>query len=146
MHELQNTWESSSTSRPSSAARTPYLPVVLRTLMRNISSQVTSHIGRSYVFALNNLMSIDAFPAGNGARFINHSPSDEANVGVSSTSCSPHSFIPSSRNLLSPRLSSPPVLLVHGEHRIGVFASESVLVSALYGMYPDQSLPPKRQI
>ena len=64
-----------------------------QSLMCTIPSQVTSHIGRSYVFALNNLMSVDAFPAGNGARFINHSPSDEANVGVSSTSCSPHSFI-----------------------------------------------------
>lgn len=74
-------------------APSPSSPRPHQSLMPTISSQVTSHIGRSYVFALNNLMSVDAFPAGNGARFINHSPSDDANVAVSSTSCSPHSFI-----------------------------------------------------
>ncbi|KAL1940970.1 hypothetical protein VTO73DRAFT_7606 [Trametes versicolor] len=59
--------------------------------------QVTSHVGRSYVFGLNKRISVDAFPAGNQARFINHTPSEEANVAVS-------------------------ILLVHGEQRIGVFA------------------------
>lgn len=49
-------------------------------------SQVTSHVGRSYVFGLNKRISVDAFPAGNQARFINHTPSEEANVAVSSMS------------------------------------------------------------
>ncbi|EIW52185.1 SET domain-containing protein [Trametes versicolor FP-101664 SS1] len=62
--------------------------------------QLTSHVGRSYVFCLNKSISVDAFPAGNEARFINHTPSEEANVAVS-------------------------ILLIHGEQRIGVFASES---------------------
>ncbi|KAI0628307.1 hypothetical protein C8Q77DRAFT_1149517 [Trametes polyzona] len=63
--------------------------------------QVSGHIKRSYVFALNKLFSVDATPAGNNARFINHAPSNKANVAVS-------------------------ILLVNGEQRIGVFATKEI--------------------
>ncbi|KAI0350799.1 SET domain-containing protein [Trametes cingulata] len=63
--------------------------------------QVAAHVGRSYVFGLNNLMSVDATTSGNSARFINHAPSRRANVAVS-------------------------ILLVNGHHRIGVFAKRDI--------------------
>ncbi|KAI0668070.1 hypothetical protein C8Q78DRAFT_1048136 [Trametes maxima] len=63
--------------------------------------QVASHVNRSYVFGMNTLMSVDATPAGNPARFINHAPSKRANVAVS-------------------------ILLVNGDHRIGVFARKNI--------------------
>ncbi|KAI0643504.1 hypothetical protein C8Q79DRAFT_1024750 [Trametes meyenii] len=63
--------------------------------------QVASHVNRSYVFGMNTLMSVDATPAGNPARFINHAPSKRANVAVS-------------------------ILLVNGDHRIGIFACKNI--------------------
>ncbi|KAH9850857.1 hypothetical protein C2E23DRAFT_833102 [Lenzites betulinus] len=63
--------------------------------------QVTQHIGRSYVFALNSTISVDAFSCGNHARFINHAPFNEANVAVT-------------------------IMLVQGEQRIGVYAKKDI--------------------
>ncbi|KAL7278335.1 hypothetical protein ACG7TL_008311 [Trametes sanguinea] len=61
-------------------------------------SQVSAHVGRSYVFGLNDVFSVDATNAGSPARFINHAPSRRANVAA----C---------------------ILSVNGFQRIGVFAS-----------------------
>ncbi|KAI9060749.1 SET domain-containing protein [Trametes sanguinea] len=49
-------------------------------------SQVSTHVGRSYVFGLNDVFSVDATTSGNPARFINHAPSRKANVAACSTS------------------------------------------------------------
>ncbi|KAI0773039.1 hypothetical protein BD413DRAFT_310658 [Trametes elegans] len=64
-------------------------------------SQVAAHVGRSYVFGLNDQFSVDATLAGNPARFINHAPTHKTNVAVS-------------------------ILLVNGDHRIGVFARKDI--------------------
>ncbi|KAI0367137.1 SET domain-containing protein [Pilatotrama ljubarskyi] len=63
--------------------------------------QVAAHVGRSYVFGLNKLMSVDATTSGNSARFINHAPCHKANVAVS-------------------------ILLVNGHQRIGIFAKKDI--------------------
>jgi histone-lysine N-methyltransferase EZH2 len=63
---------------------------------------LVKHRGRNYVFGLNTTVSIDSSYAGNETRFINHVPKPKAN-------------------------SCPQVWLVNGEHRIGIFASESIL-------------------
>ncbi|KAI8977707.1 hypothetical protein BD414DRAFT_524347 [Trametes punicea] len=64
-------------------------------------SQVAAHIGRSYVFGLNKLFSVDATTAGNPARFINHAESRKANVAAI-------------------------ILLVNDHQRIGVFARRNI--------------------
>ncbi|TFK32705.1 hypothetical protein BDQ12DRAFT_739238 [Crucibulum laeve] len=60
---------------------------------------VAEHIGRNYVFQLKNSLSIDAAKAGNETRYINHS---------SKPNC------------------WTKILSVNGEHRIGVFAAQSI--------------------
>ncbi|KAH9895569.1 hypothetical protein C8Q73DRAFT_688489 [Cubamyces lactineus] len=42
--------------------------------------QVADHVGRSYVFGLNDVFSVDATNAGNVSRYINHAPTRQANV------------------------------------------------------------------
>ncbi|OSC99568.1 SET domain-containing protein [Trametes coccinea BRFM310] len=64
-------------------------------------SQVSAHVGRSYVFGLNDVFSVDATNAGSPARFINHAPSRMANVAA----C---------------------ILSVNGFQRIGVFAKKHI--------------------
>ena len=64
---------------------------------------------------------MDSTKAGNPARFINHAPHRKANLEVSSTS---------SRHLPRYRPTADhdvhyTVMLVHGEQRIGIYASES---------------------
>lgn len=63
---------------------------------------------------------MDSTKAGNPARFINHAPHRKANLEVSSAS---------SHHLLPYRLIADHVyyvvMLVHGEQRIGIYASES---------------------
>ena len=57
-------------------------------------SVITSHTKRSYVCELNDQDSIDSAYAGNPARFINHAPTKNANVEISSKPirlpCVPH--------------------------------------------------------
>ena len=62
-----------------------------------VRSELSQHLGRSYVFGLNDQMSVDSTRAGNPARFINHAPSRRANVEVFSTCaesfiCASHDF------------------------------------------------------
>ncbi|KAG2158318.1 uncharacterized protein EDB93DRAFT_1296019, partial [Suillus bovinus] len=65
--------------------------------------EVAKHLGRSYVFGLNDSLSLDSSRAGNASRFINHSGASDAS---SETQCNCRAF----------------ARLVNGEHRIGIFA------------------------
>ncbi|KZT07901.1 uncharacterized protein LAESUDRAFT_713223 [Laetiporus sulphureus 93-53] len=62
-------------------------------------SEVSYHRGRSYVYGLNASMNVDSAFVGNEARFINHS--HQANCSVE-------------------------ILLVNGDHRIGIFAKRFI--------------------
>ncbi|KAG0705966.1 hypothetical protein DFH29DRAFT_799275 [Suillus ampliporus] len=64
--------------------------------------EVADYRGRSYVFGLNEALSLDSSRAGNSSRFINHSGASNA----SETQCNCRAF----------------ARLVNGEHRIGIFA------------------------
>ncbi|RPD53881.1 SET domain-containing protein [Lentinus tigrinus ALCF2SS1-6] len=64
-------------------------------------NELSQHLGRNYVFGLNDQISVDSTRAGNPARFINHAPARRANVEVS-------------------------ILLVDGEQRIGVYAKRQM--------------------
>lgn len=87
--------------------------------------EVAEHLGRSYVFGLNNTLSLDSSRAGNMSRFINHSGSS----GVSSeTQYNCRAF----------------ARLVNGEHRIGIFAimnidaGTEILIDYGPVFFPDQ--------
>jgi len=58
---------------------------------------VSIHLRRNYLFQLNLDLTIDSLYAGNDARFINHASDEHANARAK-------------------------VLLVNGEHRIGIYA------------------------
>ncbi|EIM81875.1 SET domain-containing protein [Stereum hirsutum FP-91666 SS1] len=62
---------------------------------------VAKYLGRNYFYRLNETLNIDASRVGNEARFINHAPSRLANCNAE-------------------------VLLVNGEHRIGIFAARYI--------------------
>ncbi|KAG1905918.1 uncharacterized protein F5891DRAFT_942630 [Suillus fuscotomentosus] len=87
--------------------------------------EVAEHLGRSYVFGLNNTLSLDSSRAGNMSRFINHSGS--SGVG-SETQCNCRAF----------------ARLVNGEHRIGIFAimnidaGSEILIDYGPVFFPDQ--------
>ncbi|KAF8803025.1 SET domain-containing protein [Phlegmacium glaucopus] len=61
---------------------------------------VAVHKGRSYVFELNSTFSLDSSSAGNETRYINHSSTPNCNTTI---------------------------MLVNGEHRIGIYASNKIL-------------------
>ncbi|KAI0326496.1 SET domain-containing protein [Cubamyces sp. BRFM 1775] len=67
--------------------------------------QVADHVGRSYVFGLNDVLSVDATNAGNVSRYINHAPTRQANVKAI-------------------------ILAVNGDQRIGIFAKKNIPAGA----------------
>ncbi|KAI0656123.1 hypothetical protein C8Q70DRAFT_391854 [Cubamyces menziesii] len=67
--------------------------------------QVADHVGRSYVFGLNDVFSVDATNAGNASRYINHAPTRQANVKAI-------------------------ILAVNEDQRIGIFAKKDIPAGA----------------
>ncbi|KIM53664.1 hypothetical protein SCLCIDRAFT_1157353 [Scleroderma citrinum Foug A] len=74
-------------------------------LLTVAGNEVAAHRGRSYTFALNNMLSLDASYIGDSSRFINHSGSVDQTNG------------PNCRAY---------VRLVNGEHRIGIYAARDL--------------------
>ncbi|KAI0027677.1 hypothetical protein K488DRAFT_10005, partial [Vararia minispora EC-137] len=62
---------------------------------------INAHRRRNYVYGLNKEMNIDAMFAGNNSRFINHAPKEQRNCDARTR-------------------------LIHGEHRIGIYASRDI--------------------
>ncbi len=76
----------------------------------------------SYLFNLNDEYVVDATRKGNKIRFVNHS------LNPNCVARGNGSFFSSSKCVVAYRYL--PVLMVNGEHRIGIFAKEPIAVGA----------------
>ncbi|KAJ3567434.1 hypothetical protein NP233_g6368 [Leucocoprinus birnbaumii] len=80
---------------------TEYVGDLIYELTVRSRDAVAAHTNRQYMFKLNSVLTVDGTTTGNESRYINHAPSEKANVQAH-------------------------VRLVNSEHRIGIFASKDI--------------------